>query len=383
MNELAEVHEPNQAVRETSFTAMMTPKNESRIAELAVVAKAFAMSGYFKDLDPKNLMVSSSQALVKILYGQSLGISPAQSISGIYIIENMPSISGALMLALIRKAGGEIAIWEHTEKVCKVQFFRDRLKEDALGLVEWDISKAQKAGLAGKKVWLRYPEDMLFWRVIARGFRRYWSHLTMGSIHTPEELGYFVKDGMAVPEEIPQENSASLLSEALERTPLEPEFPAIDEPEAQDNEPEAIEVKQEPAEEPKPEPETPKEPVKDDGEGFTHKAIAYLTSIYADDAGVMVDLDEMIDTVYHITGNQVFSIGDVEKIKPKDLDKLASILRRTINRLTGQKNGMERVRKFFKLVDTQIEANVAGWDITATRSLQDCISAFISHESSS
>lgn len=180
--------------QDESFVQEMTPKDSSRIAELAVVAKALALSGYFKDFDPVNLRRGASQALVKILRGQDLGISPTSAAENIYIIENKTTCSAHLMAGLIRRSGATFIVRSNTESECVLDFFDE--KGEVIGRSEFTLDDAELAGVLNKNNWKRYPKDMYYARAMSRGFNRFFSHLALGGLHTPEELGYDSKEAI-------------------------------------------------------------------------------------------------------------------------------------------------------------------------------------------
>ena len=171
-----------------SFVELMTPKDSTRIAELAVIAKALALSGFFKDLDEFNLQRGAAQALTKILRGQDLGISPTAAVENIFIIENRTVCSSHLMSGLIRRSGASFEIVSNDERECIIDFFDSEGKK--IGQSSFTIDDAELADLLRKTNWKKYPADMCFSRAIARGFRRFFSHLALGGLYTPEELGF-------------------------------------------------------------------------------------------------------------------------------------------------------------------------------------------------
>lgn len=180
----------NIQVQDKSFEQLMQPKDDSRLSELAVIAQAFAVSGYFKDFDANNARKGAAQALVKILRGQDLGISPSAAVESIYMIDNTTAMSAHLMAGLIRRSGADFDIEENDDKKCTIAYYADMNRDVLIGRTSFTIQKAQRAGLLGKYNWKAYPEDMLYSRAMSRGWRRYFSHLGMGAVYTPEELGH-------------------------------------------------------------------------------------------------------------------------------------------------------------------------------------------------
>jgi len=156
----------------------ITVKNEISLPELA---KILADSKFFKDSH------SAAQAAVKVLAGQELGLSPIASMRGIHVFDGRIEISSATMLTLIKKSDKyRIKIIKCDKSGAQIEF------HDAAGslgpVVSFTLEDAKKAGLAGKKVWQSYPEDMCFARALSRGFRRYCPELAGGPIYIDGEV---------------------------------------------------------------------------------------------------------------------------------------------------------------------------------------------------
>jgi len=140
------------------------------------LAQALAKSGWFKDVK------DVGDAIVKMAYGQELGIGPIASMTGIQIVQGKPELSANLMAALIKKSRRyTYRIREHTNEICVIEFF-ERVGQswDSLGSVQFTIQEARAAGLANKDVWKNYAQDMLFARAMSRGFRRFCAELAGG-----------------------------------------------------------------------------------------------------------------------------------------------------------------------------------------------------------
>lgn len=82
------------------------------------------------NLLPTALHGRPSDVMAIILYGQDLGLSPMQAIQGIYVVEGRPSISAQLWLALVRRAGHQAKVIEHTDTSCAVQMKRGDTGEE-------------------------------------------------------------------------------------------------------------------------------------------------------------------------------------------------------------------------------------------------------------
>ncbi len=214
---------------------------ESSLGDLGTL---LARSGYFKGSPNQEKAVA--QAIVKVLAGRELGISPVAAMSGIHIIEDKPSISAGLMAGLIKKSERyNYQILEATDVSCLLNF----LELDAVGAwavigqAGFTIDEAKKADLMGprKLNWKRYPADMLFARALSRGARRHCPDLFTGTVYTHDEMNLKVgSDGEAVlddtgrpvadqPPAISVEVTRSSVPPAAPRTGVTPSETVIDE----------------------------------------------------------------------------------------------------------------------------------------------------------
>jgi hypothetical protein len=143
-----------------------------------------ASSGYFADAKEAN------QAVVKILTGREMGIGPMASMSGIYVIQGKPSLSANLMASAIKRSGKyDYRIREHTNEICRIEFFQSG---ESLGESSFSKEDAQTAGaLEGqnKHSWKKYPRNMLFARAMSNGARFFTPDIFGGPVYDPEELG--------------------------------------------------------------------------------------------------------------------------------------------------------------------------------------------------
>ncbi|MGA9773227.1 MAG: hypothetical protein WBV94_29620 [Blastocatellia bacterium] len=143
-----------------------------------------ASSGYFADVK------EASQAVVKILTGREMGIGPMASMSGIYVIQGKPSLSANLMASTIKRSGKyDYRIREHTNEVCKIEFFQSG---ESLGESSFSIEDAKQAeSLSGKNAhsWKKFPRNMLFARAMSNGARFFTPDIFGGPVYDPEELG--------------------------------------------------------------------------------------------------------------------------------------------------------------------------------------------------
>lgn len=185
----------------TPQTALATREQNNQISttrssdiDIFRLGQAFAKSGYFQDARDE------AQAVVKIIYGQELGISPAASMSGIHIISGKPILSATALAGLIkaRRPGYDYKVLELTDDVCRLEFYESGA---VVGLSEFSLKDAKNAELVGGKNvnWKKYPKNMLFARAISNGARLYCPDIFVGSpIYTPDELDAQVDESGAI-----------------------------------------------------------------------------------------------------------------------------------------------------------------------------------------
>jgi hypothetical protein len=154
-------------------------------AEIKDLAISIADSGYFADA------VEASQAVVKVMYGRELGISPMASMSNVYIVKGRPSLSALLIGAIIRRSGVyDFRVLEHTNKKCVIEFVRRTGPgtSEILGVSPFTIEDAVTAGLAHSETYKKYPRNMLYSRAMSNGARWYTPDIFGGAVYTPDEL---------------------------------------------------------------------------------------------------------------------------------------------------------------------------------------------------
>ncbi|MBT9165008.1 MAG: hypothetical protein DDT23_01019 [candidate division WS2 bacterium] len=153
-------------------------KQVLRLEEIQGLGKIFKASGLFSDIQ------SEAQAVVKILAGQEMGISPMLSMQGINIIKGKVCLSANLMAHLIKKSGKyNYKVLEHTDKICEIAFLEEG---NEVGVSSFSMEDAQRAGLPSKDVWKMYPRNLLFARALSNGVR--WYCPDLGLQYTQEEM---------------------------------------------------------------------------------------------------------------------------------------------------------------------------------------------------
>ena len=143
--------------------------NKEDINELKELGTIFRQSGMFPDL--KN----EAQAVVKIMAGRELGMSPMVAMQNVYVIVTKDGANiqiGANLIASRIKQSGKYnyKIIESNKEKCIIEFYEDGEKS---GIYEFNIKDAQAARLTDKYIWKAYPKNMLYNRCISNGYKTF------------------------------------------------------------------------------------------------------------------------------------------------------------------------------------------------------------------
>ena len=151
------------------------------LQESMSLGDVFVASGMFPDLK------SQAQAVVKILAGRELGLSPLQSMTDIYMVNGKVALQAKLIASLIKKSGKyDYHIDKLDEQECIVSFYQVNEAKEKMGDSSFSIKDAARAGIVNKEVWKNYPRNMLFARAISNGARLYCADII--TAYTPEEV---------------------------------------------------------------------------------------------------------------------------------------------------------------------------------------------------
>lgn len=157
--------------------AAAVPAVVHTFADLERMAAAVAKSGLFG-------VKTQEAALSLMLLAQAEGRHPAIAARDYHIVDGKPSLKADTMLARFQESGGLVEWHELTDAKCAASFTPPGGKPLR---IEWTIEAAQRAGLAGKEVWKKYPRAMLRSRVISEAIRTVAPGVIVGT-YTPEEL---------------------------------------------------------------------------------------------------------------------------------------------------------------------------------------------------
>lgn len=161
---------------------------------------------------------TGAQAAAIMLKGKELNVPPMQSLSSINIIQNKPTISPEMMLALIYRdiPGVKINFPILTKECCQIKTTRPGQLEQ---IIEFTKQDAIDAGLWGNATWKKYSRAMLRSRAIGEMARTVYPDVISGCSYTPEEMGADV-DG---------EGNVIHISESVVKPQAEPEYEEAEE----------------------------------------------------------------------------------------------------------------------------------------------------------
>lgn len=136
---------------------------------------------------PKAYQKQPANVFLAIEYGSALGIPPMDAITSIHVVDGKPTLSADLIAALVRRAGHKLRVTSNDERAEAVIIRADD-PEWVPDPVVWTMQRAQRAGLAGKNNWRKYPAAMLRARAITEAARQWAPEALHGAGYTAEEL---------------------------------------------------------------------------------------------------------------------------------------------------------------------------------------------------
>lgn len=140
------------------------------------------------DMIPQAYKGKPANALIAIGLGQAMGLSPAESLYRIDVIQGKPTASAELIASNVRKAGHKLRV-EVDEANTSVRATIYRADDpDYPHSVVRDMAWAQKMGLQSKDNYKKQPLTMLQWRAVSAVARLACSEALYGVSYTTDEL---------------------------------------------------------------------------------------------------------------------------------------------------------------------------------------------------
>jgi len=173
----------------------LTTQKAITVSDAEKLAKTIALAEHGANALEK----SAGNNMLKIMIGEDMGIGPGAALRGIHIVKGKPELSGALWGALIDNSPDyKYRVIQTDDKVASIEFSR---KEEQVwevrGTETFTMDMAKVAGLAGNDTYKKYPTNMLWWRAMSNGARKFCPGLTMGAAYAEGELS----EGIELPPE--------------------------------------------------------------------------------------------------------------------------------------------------------------------------------------
>jgi hypothetical protein len=187
------------------------------VEPLIALSERLAMTAYAGPMRGK-----PAEVFATVLYGRELGLSPAQALQLIHVVQGRPTLSAEGHRALFLSSGHRLDIVDWTDKLCSVRATRG----DGRGMVEvtFTLKQATDAGLLKNPSWRAWPQQMLLARATSMAIK---------AIAPDVSLGLDAQDAPMEPQPAP---AAGVTVVALQVEPepvpvVEPEPVAEPEPE--------------------------------------------------------------------------------------------------------------------------------------------------------
>lgn len=184
----------------------MEQTNALAVAQQASVKDQLAYANTIcqGSLVPTTYRNQPANVLIAMGLGQSMGLSPAESLYRIAVINGKPTASAELIAANVRRAGHKLRIKKDEKaKVATVEITRCD-DPDYTFKATWGMAKAQQAQLSGKDNWKKYPMAMLTARAITECARDACPEALYGVVYTADEMGDAAPEPVQVEAQVEQ-----------------------------------------------------------------------------------------------------------------------------------------------------------------------------------
>jgi hypothetical protein len=167
------------------------------------LGKVFFESGMFKDIK------SASQAMVKIIAGREMGLTPIQSMNNLFVLEGKVGFETKVFLSKVKKSGrydySVKFIYGNDEKLeaCETTFYSLRNDEQKeIGTSRFSIFDAARLGLINKQNYKNYLDLMLFYRAATKGIKMFCPDVLDGAVLREEYQEVISTDEKTTPQQI-------------------------------------------------------------------------------------------------------------------------------------------------------------------------------------
>lgn len=154
----------------------------SELKETKAIGEIFMESGMFPDIK------TQAQAVVKIMAGKEIGLTPFESMNALYIVNGKLSLTANAMATIVKKGGKyDYQVEKLDDQECSICFYKLNGDKVEMGKSTFTIKDAAKAEIINKVVWKNYPRNMLFARALSNGVKWFCPDASRG-YQTAEEM---------------------------------------------------------------------------------------------------------------------------------------------------------------------------------------------------
>lgn len=166
------------------MTAEIVRAPQATLAEQVSYANSVAKAGIL----PQAYRDKPADIIVAMGLGQSMGLSPMESVYRINVIQGKPTASAELIASQVRKAGHRLRIRKDEKKMSATCTIYRADDPEYPFEVTRDKAWADRMGLSGKDNYRKQPLTMLTWRAITACAREACPEALYGVAYTPDEM---------------------------------------------------------------------------------------------------------------------------------------------------------------------------------------------------
>lgn len=239
-------------------TKAVATQNAHLIPHDLVEARAISSVLAASDAIPKDFIGKPANVLLAVMHGAEVGLSPAQSLSSIMVVNSRASIWGDALLGIVKassvyewsKDGYDAAVENGTA------WFEVKRKNEEPLRRTFSMDDAKRANLAGKPgPWQNYPKRMLYMRARAFALRDAFPDLLNGLSVAEEMQDTIPGEIVQQPTEQQQAQDKIAVESAKEKLAPKPKAAPKPEPKEDIQDAEVVEQEQPKQEAVKPAPE--------------------------------------------------------------------------------------------------------------------------------
>ena len=133
------------------------------------------VADYFVEQKALPKWIANAGQLVMLMQAwKDLWLSITQSMAGLVMINGVITVYGNVWALLMKKAWYDWRVEESTSKKCRIKIWKWEKESEAIKTdeVEYTMEEAEHAGIAWSAIWTKYPQEMVYWKCIARARKR-------------------------------------------------------------------------------------------------------------------------------------------------------------------------------------------------------------------